>query len=118
MNDNEKTKHFLQTQQYMIIAVTLADGSPWALPVRIKRWKANIFEWDSKLDSEHSKALAINPTMAITLYEKKFDSQFGVYAKGTGELVEAKEHGLGSYRFIAEEAWINDETFHKRKVVL
>ncbi|HEY1085953.1 MAG TPA: pyridoxamine 5'-phosphate oxidase family protein [Candidatus Saccharimonadales bacterium] len=118
MNDNEKAKQFLQDQEYMVIAVTLEDSTPWALPVRLRHWDGNVFEWDSMLATEHSKALERSPEMAITIFQKFSDSQTGIYAKGHGELVEEKDHGLGRYRFTAEKVWLNDETFKKREVEL
>ena len=118
MNDTEKLTQFLSKQQYMILAVILPDGTPWVFPVRLRRWEANVFEWDSKLDTEHSKALEMQPEMAVTMYEKLENSQYGVYLKGTAELVEEFAPGVGRYRFTAEECWVNDETFRKRQVAL
>lgn len=118
MNDNEKAAQFLASQQFMVLAVSLSDGTPWAVPVRIQRWDENVFEWDSMLDTEHSRALEQNSNMAITTFQKFETTQTGVYAKGKGELVEKKDHGLGRYRFTAEKVWLNDETFRKREVTL
>jgi hypothetical protein len=118
MNDTEKIKLFLSEQQFMVLAVTLDDGIPWATPVKIQYWEGNIFEWDSKLDTEHSKAIEQRPEIAITIFQKQEDSQIGFYAKGIGECVETKEHGVGRYRFTVKEAWLNDETFVKRAVTL
>ena len=118
MNDQEKVNDFLTRVEYMVLAVTLADDSPWAVPVRLRLREGNIFEWDSKLDTLHSHALSEHPSIAVTLFEKTEKTQFGVYAVGEAKLVEAKEHGLGRYRFVAEKIWINDETFQKREVEL
>lgn len=118
MNDNEKAKEFLRAQQFMVLAVTLDDGTPWAVPVRIQRWEGNEFEWDSKLDTLHSQAVNARPKMAITVFQKMEDSQIGVYARGQGELVEEFKPGFGRYRFRAEQSWMNDETFVKREVEL
>lgn len=117
MNDTEKTKQFLDKQEYMVLAVTLDDGTPWAVPVRIRERDGHrIFEWDSALETVHSKALQARPDMAITIFQKLEDSQIGFYAKGRGELVEEFKPGFGRYRFTAERAWINDETFVKREL--
>lgn len=116
MNDNEKVKQFLKNQQYMVLAVTLDDGTPWATPVRIQRWEGNEFEWDSKLDTVHSQALEARPEIAITTFQKYDDSQIGIYAKGKAHLVDEFKPGFGRYRFTAEQFWLNDETFVKREV--
>lgn len=118
MNDAEKVNEFLSTQNYMVLAVVLPDGTPWAAPVRLQLRDGNVFEWDSALQTEHSKALEQRPDMAITLFQKLKDTQIGVYAKGRGELVEEFKPGFGRYRFTATNVWLNDETFRKREVKL
>lgn len=118
MNDQQKIEQLLGEQQFMVLAVTLEDGTPWATPVRIKARSGNVFEWDSVLTTEHSKTIAANPKMAITIFQKKEDSQIGLYAKGTGELVEELKPGFGRYKFTAEKCWVNDETFVKREVTI
>ena len=54
----------------MTIAVVLDDGTPWAVPVKIQLQWGNAFEWDSKLDAEHSQAIAKRPDISISLYQK------------------------------------------------
>lgn len=118
MTDNEKLEQLFSEQQYMILAVTLDDGTPWAVPVRIKlRWEL-AFEWESSLETVHSKTLAKHPEVAITIFDKSGETQVGFYAKGKAELVEEYKPGYGLYRFIASQCWINDDTFVKREVNL
>lgn len=116
MTDNEKTTQFLSSQQYMVLAVVTPDNTPWAVPVRIGAWQGREFEWDSKLDTVHSKALEIHPTMAITIFDTA--TQTGFYATGVGELLHDRGDGFGRYRFTAKQCWLNDETFVKREVML
>jgi hypothetical protein len=118
MTDNQKLLQFLSSQNYMVIAVVSKDGTPWAVPVKIQRWAGKEFEWDSALKTMHSQVLKDHPEMAITIFQKKTDSQIGFYAKGKGRLVEEFKPGFGRYRFTADECWMNDETFVKRKVSL
>lgn len=118
MNDNDKLEQLFSEQQYMVLAVVQQDGAPWVVPVRIQARSGNEFEWDSALTTEHSKALSVNEKMAITIFDKKVDSQVGFYAKGTAKLVEEFKPGFGRYKFTAEQCWINDETFVKREVSL
>ena len=118
MTDNEKIEQLVDTEQFMILAVTLDDGTPWVVPVKLQAHDGyRTFEWDSRLDTMHSRALAARPNMAVTIFRKEADKQTGFYARGTAELAEA--HGeYGRYRFTTAEAWINDETFVKREVKL
>jgi hypothetical protein len=120
MSDQERVKEFLKTASIMVIAVTLEDSSSWAVPVKIQKQEGNIFEWDSKLDTVHSTALGHKPEMSVVIFEKSDTrpGQTGVYLKGRGELISSTEEGFGRYRFTAETAWINDETFVKREVSL
>lgn len=116
MTDIEKTKEFLARQNYMVLAVVCEDGTPWATPVKIQDRGEKSFEWDSRTDTVHSQAIAHNSAVAITLFEKLDDSQFGFYAKGTARVVEDKGNGLARYRVDISQSWVNDETFVKREV--
>lgn len=117
MNDKERLEQLLDEQQFMVLAVSLDDGTPWATPVRIQAHDGfTSFEWDSHLQTEHSKAIAERPAMAVTIFQKKENEQIGFYAKGRGELIEEFKPSFGRYRFTANECWINDETFVKRSV--
>jgi nitroimidazol reductase NimA-like FMN-containing flavoprotein (pyridoxamine 5'-phosphate oxidase superfamily) len=118
MNDQQRLNNFLSRQQFMVLAVTLDDGTPWATPVRIQHREGNVFEWDSATGTEHSKAIAARPDIAMTIYEKLPDSQLGLYVKGSAVLVEETKPGFARYRLTAHEAWMNDETFTKRKIEL
>lgn len=121
MNDHEQLLHFLTTQQYMTVAVTLDDGTPWATPVRIKAWEGMIFEWDSLATTEHSKAIASRPNVAISMYTPEGEGtiQFGFYAHAKAEqITEPNEHGTARYRATVNKCFINDATFKKREVEL
>ncbi len=119
MTDQDQLNKFVAEQKYMTIAVTLDDGTPWATPVRIKHWEGKVFEWDSKLDTDHSKAIASRPSVAISMWTPESDDtiQFGFYAKAMAELID-EENGLGHYRATVLQSWINDATFVKRSVEL
>lgn len=119
MADSERINALLSEQGYMVLAVTLDKSTPWAVPVRIREHDGiKSFDWDSHLETEHSKALRAHPDMAITIYEKYDTYQTGLYAVGSAELVEEMKPGFGHYRFTTKQAWINDETFQKREVTL
>lgn len=121
MNDSERLNTFLAEQKYMTLAVTLDDGTPWATPVRIKKWEGKRFEWDSHVGTEHSKAIATRPSVAISIWTPESDNtiQFGFYAHATAEqLSEPNEHGIARYRAVVNKCFINDATFIKREVDL
>lgn len=118
MDDLTRLREFLAGQAIMVVAVTLEDGTPWATPVKIQRQVGREFEWDSRLDTLHSRTLEVHPNMAITIFQKQADIQFGFYAQGKASLVSESPGGFGRYRFVAERTWINDESFVKREVEL
>ena len=121
MTDGEQLNKFLSEQHYMTIAVTREDGSPWATPVRIQRMEGREFEWDSNTDTEHSKAIAVRPQVAISMFtpEGQGTIQFGFYAAGTAEQVsETNDHGIARYRATVNKSFINDASFRKREVEL
>lgn len=118
--EQERMEEFLSRQRHMVIAVTLEDGTPWAVPVAIKERKGDIFEWDSRLDTMHSKAIEKHPDIAITIFEPRTDSgsEYGFYAQAKAEKIWESDKGYGRYRATVEKTWINDETFQKREVVM
>ena len=120
MSDELKTKDFLTNQTHIVIAVTLADGTPWAVPVKLQRYEGKEFEWDSSTSSIHSEALTSHPEMTLVTFQRDTDpfGQFGFYAVGRGELLEDKGHGFARYRFTTTKAWVNDQTFVKREISL
>lgn len=121
MNDKEQLLTFLTVQQYMTIAVTLDDGTPWATPVRIKAWEGKMFEWDSHVHTEHSKAIAVRPSVALSIFTSEGEDtiQFGFYAHAMAEqITEPNEHGIARYRATVSKCFINDASFKKREVEL
>ena len=121
MTDREQLDTFLSEQHYMTIAVTREDGTPWATPVRIQRMEGREFEWDSKIDTEHSKAIAVQPQVAISMFTPEGEGtiQFGFYAAAIAEQIsEANDHGIARYRATVNKSFINDASFRKREVEL
>mgnify|MGYP002414118244 CR=1 FL=1 len=105
----------------MTVAVTLDDGTPWATPVRLKAWEGKSFEWDSHVGTEHSKAIAQRPRIAISMWTPDGDGtiQFGFYAHASAEQIsEPNEHGIARYRATVNTCFINDASFIKREVEL
>lgn len=121
MNDSEQLNTFLAEQRYMTIAVTLDDGTPWATPVRIKTWEGKVFEWESKIDTEHSNAITKRPNVAISIWTPEGEGaiQFGFYAHATAEQIsEPNDYDISLYRATVHKCFINDSSFVKREVEL
>lgn len=121
MSDKEQLFEFLAAQRYMTIAVTLDDGTPWVVPVRIKAWQGKMFEWDSHTGTEHSKAITARRDVAVSIYTPEAEEtiQFGFYGHAIAEQVgEPNEHGIARYRLTVNKSFINDASFKKREVEL
>jgi uncharacterized protein YhbP (UPF0306 family) len=121
VNDWERLNTFLSKQKYMTISVILADGTPWATPVYIADWRGQSFEWDSDVSTEHSRAIAERPEVALTIFTPQAEGseQFGFYAKASALLVgEPNSRGVGRYRANISRCWINDASYVKREVEL
>jgi nitroimidazol reductase NimA-like FMN-containing flavoprotein (pyridoxamine 5'-phosphate oxidase superfamily) len=121
VSDQEQLNTFLAEQKYMTLAVTLDDGTPWATPVRIKAREGKAFDWESKIDTEHSKAITKRPNVAISMWSPEGEGtvQFGFYAHATAEQIsEPNEHGIARYQATVNKCFINDATFVKREVEL
>ena len=112
---DKKLTEILIASTHMVVAVTLPDGTPWAVPLHIKRQEGNWFEWDSQLTSVHSQAVAAKSEVALTIFSIPLN--LGFYAKATASLVSRREDGFGRYRATVSEAWIN-ESYTKRSVTL
>lgn len=118
MDDQQKVTEFLQNQTHMVVTVVLANGKPWAVPVRILHHEPNVFEWDSGVDTEHSKAIAENPEINLLCYDNTKDNQVGVYMQATVTKVTPKENGIARYHAEVIGTWLNDETYVKREVTV
>jgi len=121
MTDEEQVHDFLASQKYMIIAVALSDGTPWATPVKIQRWDKNIFEWDSVVSTDHSRAIELHPDISLALYrpDSETEHQFGFYAKArAARVTEPDNMNRARYRATVSASWINDQSFVKREVWL
>ena len=119
--DEQKTEEFLAGQTHMVLAVTLEDGSPWAVPLKIQRRDGlRTFEWDSRTDAVHSHPLLETLQAAVTVFRASADEweAFGYCAQGKVEITERRGDDYARYRFTADRAWINDEWHQKRELAL
>jgi len=117
MSDKQIVKALLEKSKHMIVAVTLDDDTPWAVPVRIKQRNGWVFEWDSMPTTVHSQAVATHPTIALIVFS--IDEDIGLYAKAIAEELSEirRDDGSVRYRATVTEAWLNEQHI-KRPIVL
>ena len=116
--DQAKVNRFLNDQKYMTLSVTLDDDTPWAIPVIIQRHDGGVFEWDSRLDAVHSRVISQRPLVAISLFSADKGAEICICAKAEARLAEQYNEDYGRYSAVVSEAWLNDETHRKRRIVL
>ncbi|MBP9667762.1 pyridoxamine 5'-phosphate oxidase family protein [Candidatus Saccharibacteria bacterium] len=117
MDDSQKVREFLARQRHMVVSVVLPNGKPWSVPVKIQECKGLSFAWDSRQDTEHSKAIAMDPNIAILMYDTTKDDQIGVNIVAVvDKIVENGDYA--HYYATVQKIFLNDEKYIKREVHL
>lgn len=119
-SDYLQTADFLETVQYMTIAVVQPDGKPWSVPVRVHRREGLSFYWDSSSEALHSQCIERSPDVMLMMYRLTDENveEFGFYTEATAQPVDQLEDGHTRYRADVKRAWINDERHIKRELDL
>jgi hypothetical protein len=117
MSDINIVENLLAQSKHMVIAVTLSDDTPWAVPVRIRGRAGWIFEWDSMSTTVHSRAISTHPEIALIVFS--IDEDIGLYAKAIAKALPdvRRDDGYIRYRATVTEAWLNEE-HTKRSIAL
>ncbi len=98
-------RQFLEAAKYAVIAVTTQDGTPWAVPVAVQRYKNQTIEWFSKTDTVHSIAIEQNPVVALTVFMG--DPTYGVCATAHAKKLLSLPGGVARYAAVIDDAWYN-----------
>ena len=72
MSDAAPAEHahaLIDAMAYMTLATADADGRPWATPVWFAHRDHREFIWISRPGTRHSRNLAANPRLAISIYD-------------------------------------------------
>lgn len=117
MTDDEILNQLLSEVVHMVVAVTLDDGTPWAVPVHIKHHDGKQFVWESKPATVHSQAITKNAQVCLLIFS--IDRDIGFYAKAHAEEVPGSRNtdGYAKYSATISESWLN-EKHTKRPVPL
>lgn len=95
----------------MTIASICDDGSPWNTPVAPTYNQDLVFRWGSNEQSVHSQNVRRDKRIFVVIYDSTAPEGLGegVYLKGEAEELNEYEGALKMYRFVPQQAWINDE---------
>jgi pyridoxine/pyridoxamine 5'-phosphate oxidase len=85
----EIARAMIEEITYMTLATVDEDGLPWASPVWFAHAYYTEFVWISRPDSRHSQNLAVNPQLAIVIFDSRvpIDTGGGVYLDARAEQV-------------------------------
>jgi hypothetical protein len=77
----------LDANRYLVLATATPDGTPWATPVYFAHDEPTTFWWVSHPDARHSRNIAVNPAVAITVFDATvpFGGASGVYAGASAQ---------------------------------
>ncbi|MEM3838959.1 MAG: pyridoxamine 5'-phosphate oxidase family protein [Candidatus Micrarchaeaceae archaeon] len=89
----EKAKKIIVNSTYMVVGTSTKDGIPWVAPVLFVHDKDYNIYFLSAVDARHSKNLAENPNVSISIFDsnQKIGSFDGIQAEGEASLVEKGE---------------------------
>jgi nitroimidazol reductase NimA-like FMN-containing flavoprotein (pyridoxamine 5'-phosphate oxidase superfamily) len=90
----EQARTLIDALAYMTLATAGADGRPWASPVWFAHRDHREFVWISRPGTRHSRNLAANPRLAISIYDSTVvpDDAAAVYVEAEGaEVTDAGE---------------------------
>jgi len=97
---------------YINVATVNEDGSPWNTAVSATHDDQLVFSWGSSPDNVHSQNIRRDGRAFVTIYDSTAPEGTGegVYLRGRAEELGPEEGtAVYAYRFIPEQAWINDE---------
>jgi uncharacterized protein YhbP (UPF0306 family) len=84
----DRVKTLLQAIRYATISTIDKDGRPWAAPVWYVFDDSNIYWW-SPIEAQHSKNIADNPAVYITVFDSTVPEGdgFGLYMRAEAGLL-------------------------------
>jgi nitroimidazol reductase NimA-like FMN-containing flavoprotein (pyridoxamine 5'-phosphate oxidase superfamily) len=82
----EHARALIDALAYMTLATADEEGRPWASPVWFAHRDHREFIWISRPDTRHSRNLAVNPRLAISIYDSTVvpDDAAVVYIEAEG----------------------------------
>ena len=135
MTQDQTVREILDNVCYMAIASVSSDGTPWSTPVYFGCDEGFNFYWASAKDSCHSRNIAVNPAIFISIYDSTAPEgcAVGLYVKATarelGDVAQVRRaceclYGRARktpppetafmdpsprrvYRAVPQQAWIN-----------
>ena len=85
---HETAARLLAKNRYVVLATVDDAGSPWASPVWFAHRGLTTVVWVSSPDARHSRALAADPRLAVTVFDSSVVPGHGtaLYGRGTARM--------------------------------
>ena len=82
----ETVPRLLAQQTYLVLATADGEGRPWATPLFYAAQHEHLVYWVSAPDSRHSRNIAEQPTVAITIFDSRapIGGAEALYLEGQG----------------------------------
>lgn len=90
-------RDLLQTNRYLTLGTTGADGRPWTSPVYFAAAGVREFYWISAIEAQHSRNLAERPQVSLVVFDSTVAPYHGraVYAAGYARELSGGELDAG-----------------------
>jgi nitroimidazol reductase NimA-like FMN-containing flavoprotein (pyridoxamine 5'-phosphate oxidase superfamily) len=84
----ETAARLLAKNRYVVLATADEAGAPWASPVWFAHRGVTTIVWVSSPDARHSRALAADPRIAVTVFDSSVVPGHGTafYGRGTARM--------------------------------
>jgi uncharacterized protein YhbP (UPF0306 family) len=94
-------REIIDAGRYMTLATADEQGVPWASPVWFAPDGYRSFLWVSRLDTRHSRNLAVRPELSIVIFDSHvpIGTGQGVYMEAVAEQLSGAdaEHGIAIF---------------------
>ena len=84
----DAARGILETNRYVVLATVDAQGAPWATPVWFAHDGLAELLWVSPPDARHSRVLAAEPRLAVTVFDSGVEPGHGTAFYGRGRAAE------------------------------
>jgi nitroimidazol reductase NimA-like FMN-containing flavoprotein (pyridoxamine 5'-phosphate oxidase superfamily) len=113
---HETAAGLLSENRYVVLATADEAGAPWASPVWFAHRGLTTIVWVSSPDARHSRALAADPRIAVTVFDSSVVPGHGTafYGRGTARMCadEDLDEHLGTFNAESDRqglaAWDHD----------
>ena len=95
LTPKQRIKNIIENNRYMVLSTAGRTGIPWVSPLYFASVGSKRFYWYSPREARHSKFIAKNPRVAITIFDSR-----AIPAKADAVYIQAHAHIVGKREII------------------